>query len=324
MGITRLFCRIVRRQLAAFDADALPSGAARRIARHLDTCPQCRAEHAAAASVATLLRDVAPSDPPLDPTLWQTLQARIEHEAPRPLRTPRPETSPLPPLFAASALASALLVGAVTLQRSSTPSLIRLPDLVAVEFLRTGRPQPAAPIVVASETALIDVSANATHRFTAAPSAQKVSTPPSTPSTVSMSASTLLETPLGASPASALPVAVIASAAPVRAGESAEPRTRSRAAAPEFDVAVTTPRRSAVARLASAPPVLVPTEDLNKPTGDAAVGPGDPPSAETNTLVADAEPGPANGPLANGRALSAVDSAMDAVNQARRTRSLFR
>ncbi len=81
--VQRFLCRRYSSLLAAYSEASLDSTTRARVAAHLSSCPNCRAERVEIEAVATLLRKHPPVAAAPSTDLWAKLEARIQAEAPR-------------------------------------------------------------------------------------------------------------------------------------------------------------------------------------------------------------------------------------------------
>ena len=123
-------CERVRDRIDPYLDDDLAPGEAARVEAHLEGCPDCRSELAAARRLQTALREGLPmlSCPP-EVTEEVLRVARAEAEAPRPAPASRPAAAPITErlrrFFAAGALRPALAAAAVLALLVAAPLLYR-------------------------------------------------------------------------------------------------------------------------------------------------------------------------------------------------------
>lgn len=147
MGIYRILCSRYRGKLTAYASGVLPSREAERIASHLDRCPACWEELTAVMAMTDLLADVSPALPEVSSDLWTRLEARIQTEAPR---APRRETPFALPAIGFATAAAAVIVG-VAVKVTPMRPLPALADLVSVDFFtRTSSDAPRPRVQVAA------------------------------------------------------------------------------------------------------------------------------------------------------------------------------
>ncbi len=143
-------CRRARGLLPLLAGDDLSPRKARRLERHLSTCPACRAEleELRAALAAVRAEALADDLPAWDESSWTALASRVEGEpAPKRFR-PRMGSIPIPsPVLTAGVAATALIAVFVIVFKGTD---FRSPDGSSVAALSTAARKISEPSLAAS------------------------------------------------------------------------------------------------------------------------------------------------------------------------------
>lgn len=150
MGI---FCLFYQPKLAALASQELPEPLAKRVERHLQTCPDCLSEWALQQRMTESLRGAAPAALAPSPYLWENLEATIRAEAPTPAPpVMRPSWRRLAPLGGV-ALASVAMAAVVITRPSPQPRPVAAapqatPEAVQIVAIPKPSPSPQPPPAV--------------------------------------------------------------------------------------------------------------------------------------------------------------------------------
>lgn len=175
-------CRAIRKAIHAHLDGELPAEHDRRLAAHVDRCPQCRAALEAASRARTLLR--AQPGPEVPAGLAAAIKARAWQELTAPVRPAFPWRRVLVPVAAAAGLVLAVAFAYVVTRTADSPRVAEAPPLVTDVLPSATTPLPAETDASVAEAVEVEPEAAAeaeparTRRSPARRSADSPTEPP--------------------------------------------------------------------------------------------------------------------------------------------------
>jgi hypothetical protein len=142
-------CRAIKKAIHAHLEGELPAEQARRLAAHVDRCPQCRAALEAASRARTLLR--AQPGPEVPAGLAAAIKARAWQELTAPVRPAFPWRRVLVPVAAAAGLVLTVAFAYVVTRTADSPRVAEAPPLVTDVLPSATTPLPVTDEVMAAE-----------------------------------------------------------------------------------------------------------------------------------------------------------------------------